>query len=121
MLLTDLIPFSRIYRMETEFAAGVTEILTRLGLPEAWAAERLEHPQNASRKLKEPVFDEQLAERVYQCFAPDFDEFGYDRESWHGLSNPKDDPMSIGISKHASLSESLRAAARSPNTNCWVG
>ena len=85
VLLTDLIPFSRVYRMETEFAAGVTEILTRLGLPETWAAERLEHPQNASRKLKEPVFDEQLAERVYQCFAPDFDEFGYDRESWRGL------------------------------------
>jgi hypothetical protein len=85
VLLTDLIPFSRVYRMETEFAAGVTEILTRLGLPEAWAAERLEHPQNASRKLKQPVFDEQLAERVYQCFAPDFDEFGYDRESWRGL------------------------------------
>jgi len=85
VLLTDLIPFSRIYRMETEFAAGVTEILTRLGLPEAWAAERLEHPQNASRKLKQPVFDEHLAERVYRCFAPDFEEFGYDRESWRGL------------------------------------
>ena len=85
VLLTDLIPFSRIFRMETEFVTGVTQILTRLGLPENWAAERLKHPQNASRKLALPVFDEQLAERVYPCYAGDFQEFGYDRHSWRGL------------------------------------
>jgi hypothetical protein len=85
VLLTDLIPFSRIYHMETEFRSGVTEILTRMGLPESWAAERLQHPQNATRKLAQPVFDESLAERAFRCFAGDFDEFGYDRESWRGL------------------------------------
>jgi hypothetical protein len=85
VLLTDLIPFSRIYRMETEFVSGVTQILTRLGLPEDWAAERLQRPQNASRKLSEPVYDQRLAERVFRCYAGDFEEFGYDRESWRGL------------------------------------
>lgn len=85
VLMTDLIPFSRVFRMETEFSRGVTEILTRMGLPESWAAERLQHPQNATRKLAQPVFDEPLAERAFHCFAGDFDEFGYDRESWRGL------------------------------------
>lgn len=85
VLLTDLIPFTRVFRMETEFAAGVTEILSRVGLPEGWTAERLERPQNSTGKLKQPLFDETLAERVYQCFAPDFAEFGYDRESWRGM------------------------------------
>jgi hypothetical protein len=85
VLLTDLIPFSRVFRMETEFAVGVTEILTRLGLSPAWAAERLKRPQNASRKPSQPVFDEELADRVYRCFEADFEQFGYDRESWRGL------------------------------------
>jgi hypothetical protein len=85
VLLTDVIPFSRVFRMETEFAAGVTEILTRLGLPEDWAAERLKRPQNASRKSSQPVFDQALADRVYRCFESDFAQFGYDRESWRAL------------------------------------
>jgi hypothetical protein len=56
-----------------------------LGLPKPWIAERLKHPQNASRKLRVPVLDESLADRIFRCFAGDFEEFGYDRESWHGL------------------------------------
>ena len=89
VLLTDLIPFSRIYRMETEFASGVTDILTRLGLPAAWAAERLQKPQNASRKLSRPVYTAALAERVYQCFAGDFAQFGYERDSSHRLEDAR--------------------------------
>jgi hypothetical protein len=85
VLLTDVIRFNRVFRMETEFAAGVKEILTRLGLPEDWAAERLKRPQNASRKPLTPVFDQALADRVYRCFEADFVQFGYERESWRGL------------------------------------
>jgi hypothetical protein len=85
VLATDLINYDHVYQMETEFADGMTQILTRVGLSEAWVAERLQKPRNASRKLHEPAYDADLASRVYQIYREDFEQFGYDRSSWQGL------------------------------------
>jgi hypothetical protein len=85
ILFTDLIDYYRIFRMETDFVTGMTEILTRIGLPEDWAIEKLKKPLNASGRISEPVYDASLAKRVYKVFACDFEQFGYDPDSWQGL------------------------------------
>jgi hypothetical protein len=85
VLFTDRLPYARINAMETDFASGVTEILTRIGLPKDWIAEQLQTPHNVSAKREQPVYDAELARRVYEIYAGDFEEFGYDRQSWQGV------------------------------------
>jgi hypothetical protein len=85
VLFTDLVAYRRTFKLETEFAAGVEEILTRLELPTAGVSEKLARPLNASRQLTQPAFDAELAERVYRIYAGDFEQFGYERDSWQGL------------------------------------
>lgn len=85
VLFTDVIRYQRIFRMESEFAAGMTEILTRIGLPRSWVAEKLQHPQNASQKIRTAQYDAAIADQVHRVFAADFEDFGYDRDSWQGL------------------------------------
>jgi Sulfotransferase family len=84
-LFPDVIAYHRIFRMETEFAVGMTEILTRLGLPEPWVSDRLRQRDRASRPWPEPVYDAALADRVHRIYACDFEQFGYDPQSWRGL------------------------------------
>jgi hypothetical protein len=85
MLFPEVIAYHRIFRMETEFASGMTEILTRLGLPEPWVSERLKQRDRPSRNWPEPVYDATLAEQVHRIYACDFEQFGYDPQSWKGL------------------------------------
>ena len=81
----DTFSYDHAWKMESDFADGMTEILTHIGLPGDWVRERVQKPNNASRKLSEPVYDQQLADRAYAIYRKDFDTFGYDRESWRGL------------------------------------
>lgn len=85
VLLADHVPYRHIYPMETEFLHGMTETLALVGIPPDWVAEKLTRPTNASGKIETPVYTDELAERVHRLYAIDFERFGYDRESWHGL------------------------------------
>lgn len=85
VLFTDTIRYERIFRMETEFASGMTEILTRLGLPKDWIVEKLKAPHNPSRKLPQPAYTKQLAAEVQAIYSSDFQQFNYDLDSWQGM------------------------------------
>ena len=85
VLASDIIEYDCVYRMETQFAEGMTRILTQIGLSQAWVEERLSTPHNASRKLRAPVYNADLAERVYRIYRVDFEQFGYEREAWQGF------------------------------------
>lgn len=85
VLHTDLIDYHRVFRMETDFVSGTAEILSELGIPAEWVAGKLQNPENASGRVRERVFDEDLAARVYRIYKVDFDRFGYDSESWREL------------------------------------
>ena len=82
VLFTNLIEYDRIYRMESEFVSGMTQILTQIGLPTEWVERNLAQPRNASGRVKESVYTPELADRVYRIYEPDFATFGYDRDSW---------------------------------------
>lgn len=84
VLGADLITFKGVYDIGTEFAEGMCEVLSRIGIDRDWVAEKVARPQNASGAIREPVLDEALAERVYQIYKRDFDHFGFDPESWRG-------------------------------------
>ena len=85
ILFTNLLRYSRIYQIETQLVCGMREIFSQLGLPLEGLAAKLRQPLNASRPLAEPVYTEALAQRVYALYAGDFNEFGYDADSWHGM------------------------------------
>ena len=85
VLLADHVVYRRVYHMETEFAEGMAETLALVGIPPDWVAEKLARPTNASGKIKNPVYNDELAERVHRLYAVDFKRFGYDPESWRGL------------------------------------
>ena len=85
VLLMDLIRYTRLYKIETEFVDGMKHILTRIGLNDPRVIELLNSPQNKSRGWPDPVYNDQLAARVHRLFARDFDVLGYDINSWQGL------------------------------------
>ena len=47
--------------------------------------EDLEKPRNVGPQSVEPAYDKELADKVYHIYQEDFDQFGYDQESWRGL------------------------------------
>ena len=85
VLFTDLIRYERAFKLETDYAEGMAEILSRLGLPTDGIADKLARPLNASGRLARPAFDAALAERVWRIYASDFEQFAYERDSWQGL------------------------------------
>lgn len=85
ILFTDLLRYSRIYQIETQLVGGMREIFGQLGLPLDGLAAKLRHPLNASRPLAAPVYTEALAGRVHALYAGDFNEFGYEGDSWQGM------------------------------------
>ena len=84
VLSADLVPFKGVYDIGNEFAHGMCEILSRIGIDRDWVKEKVSRPQNASGAIREPVLDEALAERVYRIYRRDFEHFGFDPESWRG-------------------------------------
>ena len=85
VLMTDIIRYSHIYKMETQFVQGVVSIFDRLGIAESWTKKAIEKPSNESKKGKEAVFTPELAEQAKRIYARDFQIFGYDVDSWKGL------------------------------------
>ena len=85
VLLADHVNYRHVYQMETQFVDGMAETLALVGIPPDWVAEKLARPTNASGKIKEPVYNDELAARVHRLYAIDFERFGYDRESWRGM------------------------------------
>jgi hypothetical protein len=84
VLAADLIPFKGIYDIGEDFAGGMCDVLSRVGIDREWVAQKVARPQNASGRITEPVLDEALAQRVYDLYRRDFDHFGFDPESWQG-------------------------------------
>ena len=85
VLACDTFQYNHVWKMETDFADGMTAILTHVGLPPEWVRERVSKPNNASRKLNRPVYNAELAERVFRIYEKDFDTFNYDRDSWQAM------------------------------------
>lgn len=85
VLMTDIIHYSQIYKMETQFNEGMIAIFNRLGIPESWTVEAMQNPSNRSRKLDETVFTPELAEQTKHIYARDFQIFGYNVDSWEGM------------------------------------
>ena len=84
VLMMDRIHYSQIFKMETQFAPGMTTIFARLGITEGWISEAMEKPQNESRKITESIFTPELAEQTRRIYARDFALFDYDVDSWKG-------------------------------------
>lgn len=85
VLLMDVIRYSRVFKLETEFSEGMIHILTRIGFEEPWIEKTMRQPRNESTKFHETVFDASLAARVARIYARDFSNLGYDEDSWRGL------------------------------------
>ncbi len=84
-LFMDRIRYAQIWKMESEFQSGTTQILTRIGVEESWARAALAQPRNQSRKVKDEVFTPEIAQTVQHIYARDFEALDYDIDSWHAL------------------------------------
>jgi len=84
VLSMEKINYDHIYKMETEFVEGMVNILAPLGIPKEWIINKLKRPANASGKIEQPVYNRELANRVYQLYQQDFKTFGYAKDSWQG-------------------------------------
>lgn len=85
VLQTRHFAFADVFRIEDRLDEGFETVFARVGFPQAWVRARLARPVNSSSTARVPVYTEELAERVYRTFAPDFRAFGYDRESWRAI------------------------------------
>jgi len=82
VLATDLINYDNVYQIESEFALGMSQILSTFGLSEEWLSGRLAWQFNKSDKPVGQVYTPDLADRVYRLYRRDFERFGYDHNSW---------------------------------------
>ena len=85
VLMTDVIHYSHVYKMETQFTEGITSIFSELGIDENWTKQAMAKPSNQSKKVKEAVYTPELAEQVKRIYASDFQIFGYVVNSWKGM------------------------------------
>ena len=85
VLHLDGVNYYKLFRIESDFEAGAMEVLSRAGVDREWLQKRLEKPRNVSPQLRQPVLDEELAERVYRLYECDFQRLDYDRDSWRGV------------------------------------
>lgn len=85
VLLMDRLCYERCFRMEGEFAAGLTHIMERIGLGGPALERLLAVQKNVSPPPEAPVYTAELAARVHRLYARDFQLFGYTPESWNGL------------------------------------
>lgn len=85
VLMMDAIHYCQIYKMETQFAEGMTSIFKRLGILESWTKQCMRKPSNQSISVKEAIFTPELAEQAKHIYARDFEVFDYDVDSWEGM------------------------------------
>ena len=84
-LFMDRIHYAKLFKMESDFVSGTTEILARIGVTESWARAALAQPCNQSRKFRDEIYTPELAETVQRIYARDFAALDYDVDSWRGL------------------------------------
>ena len=82
VLATDLIHYDRLYTLENDYFDGMLQIFSELGLSREWLSERLAKPLNKVERPDEQVYTTELADRVFRIYQNDFEQFGYDRNSW---------------------------------------
>jgi hypothetical protein len=85
VLLMHRLRYTRFFRMEQEFSAGLTEIFDRLGLAGPAMERILATQRNVSPRTEPAVFSADLAARVYELYREDFTLFGYAQDSWEGM------------------------------------
>jgi hypothetical protein len=85
VLLMDLVRYERCFRMEGEFAPGMRLVFERVGLGGPIMEHILAKPRGVGPKSPGPVYTPEIAARVQQLYARDFEVLGYDVESWRGL------------------------------------
>jgi hypothetical protein len=81
VLLCGLVPYDVIGRFE-RFSQDFDTILRRLGAPESVLAMAAERTNSTTQVPLAAAYDRDLADRVYARYEPDFETFGYERESW---------------------------------------
>lgn len=85
VLMMDRIPYTRAFKIETEFVEGMKHILRRVGLDDPRVTGELDTPRNPSQKGGELVFTQGLADRVLRILARDFETLEYPTDSWKGM------------------------------------
>jgi hypothetical protein len=85
VLLMEHIHYEQWFRMEGEFVPGMRRILQRLALEGPVVERLLTTRRNASPAEEMPVYTSEIAGRVRQLYARDFELFGYAEDSWRGL------------------------------------
>lgn len=73
----EALNFSHVGKVEN-MAASLARLQQHLGLPESLTAGR----KNVSAPVGLATYNQNLADRVYSLYQPDFDRLGYDRDSW---------------------------------------
>lgn len=81
-LVTEHISYDKLVRFES-FNEDFASVLRRLEAPEAVLALGVTKTNQTPVGGAVGVYDERLAEKVYNHYSRDFDEFQYDPESWH--------------------------------------
>jgi chondroitin 4-sulfotransferase 13 len=85
VLLMHRIDYTRWFRLEGEFEAGLAHIFDRIGLTGPAMQRILATQKNVSPRDEAPVFTTELAARTLRLYQRDFALFGYPADSWHGL------------------------------------
>jgi hypothetical protein len=81
ILAPDVIPYDVIGRLES-FQRDFERVLRRLDAPPEIVATAAE-VKNPTTKVHPAIpYDRELADLVYDLYRPDFERFGYDRDSW---------------------------------------
>jgi hypothetical protein len=86
VLATDLIRYDRLYSLESDFTNGMSRIFSEFGLSHEWVARRLATPLNSVEGSDQQTYTRDLADRVFRIYRTDFEQFGYDRDSWRKSS-----------------------------------
>lgn len=73
----DVLDFNFVGKLEN-MAEAMEQFLPRLGLPSAFVAER----RNTSQRSSTAGYDSDLAMRVYELYAVDFERLGYSADHW---------------------------------------
>jgi len=86
--------FSHVGKVEN-MAASLARLQQHLGLPESFTASG----KNVSAPVGLATYDQNLADRVYELYRPDFQRLGYDRDSWRASQSAGPIPPKVVVSE----------------------
>lgn len=80
------IKLSGVFQIETQLKEGIRTMAAALGFDEDWAVAQLGRKANVSSQYKgDHPMTTDVAERIYAASKPDFDRFGYEKDSYRDL------------------------------------